>query len=497
MVQQSGLRANISQSFSESIPFIASGNYVYDTLDFLTTPFLYSEQKSDAVSLKFTRRNEISGNKDREEGLFGAARVSIFSIPIYWAVNLIGTNTTANVDPPISQAAIAIETETNVTNYRFMLGSHFKKLGFAGYIIHSQDRTRARQRNPNSQTVTETYNSESETVDFLYQPRGNHYGIELGQSSLPIPMAWTLNVEYRMTGGQSSRRSGSEDNPSVRNKFGAPGTIFDPDLIPKFGETIGVVSSRNGNNRREIRSNFLGWYTLIQKKLNVGFSYSLAVPFGSGKNTNLEFADENSNFNNILSEENFAPSEETPRSTKLSGYDISVTIFADNDFNFGSIKLANQETNAGTSSSFPKSVFRITPSITYRNLRDKIFYNEGHNLLGTYEYLSLDLNFRVQIGLGQRENMFLYLGWLPKVIFIQRYHTTTRASYRRQVDLANPIEIKREQRLESPRISFADFGIGFSYLFFSRLKLNLAFSPTSSGNQIDSTRFDLGIDYTF
>ena len=134
MTRQSNLQANISQSFSESIPFLASGNYVYDTLDFLTTPFLYGNQKKDAVSLKFTRRNG-EGRQDRKEGLFGAARTSILNFPIYWTVNLIARNTTANVDPPINQADAEVLTERSETNYRFMLGSHFKGLGVAGYVI--------------------------------------------------------------------------------------------------------------------------------------------------------------------------------------------------------------------------------------------------------------------------------------------------------------------------------------------------------------------------
>ena len=241
----------------------------------------------------------------------------------------------------------------------------------------------------------------------------------------------------------------------------------------------------------------MGWYTLIQKQLNVGLSYSLTIPFGSGKNVNQKFADGGGNLSSILSREDFALTEETPRATKLSGYDISITLFADNDFYFHSNQLNDQISKVVAHTGLTQGLFRITPTITYRNLKDELFYNEEQNFVGRHEYFSLGLNFKVQLILGKEKNIFFYLGWLPNIVFIQNYHTTTNAQHRRDSDAGNPVEINRKQNLESPFIQYSDFGIGFSYLFFKKLKLNIAFYPTDSGNQIDLTRLDLGIDYTF
>ena len=495
ITQQTDLRANISNSFSESIPYLSSGRFIYDTLDFLTTPFLYNLQTSDAVSLKFTRRN-VQGNRDREEGLFGSARISIFTFPVYLAVNLIASSTTTNVEPPTTEAAPVVVEENSLTNYRFMLGSHFGTLGVAGYVILSRDRTTSNRPSSALNTqLEESYNKNAETVDSLYRPRGNSYGIELGQSALPIPVAWTLSVEYRETAGVDFVQTGEGDDTSSRRRFGAPGSIFSEDLIPNFDQSIGLLLGKRGNNRQEIRSNFLGWYTIIQKKLNVGFSYSLTVPFASGRNSNRQFSQEGNDISSILSDDGFPLAEETPRTTNLSGHDISVTVFADNDFYFGSDQSLDQK--VVTPASIKDSIFRITPAITYRNLKDTLFYNEGHSFVGNYEYLSLDLNFRSQIVFGEKKNMILYLNWLPKVVFIQSYHSIIRAAFRKRVNDNNPVEVNSRRRLDSPNIVYSTFGVGFSYLFFGKLKLNLAWSPNSSGTHVDFSNFDLGIDYTF
>ena len=485
---QTGIWANTSQSFSESIPFISSGRYVYDTLDFLTTPFLYNKQKSDALSLKFTRSEE-------EGGLFAAGRISIVSFPIYWAVNLLTENTTSrNIEPMTQEAAAGPAVSiTKKADYRFILGSHWKALGMAAYAVISDDMSELFTPGGAGagDSIDVSFNANPETVDSFYQPRGNRYGIELGQSSLPIPLAWTIHLEYRETGGITFNKSGPEDEPISKNRYGAPGTIFDDGLIPQFESTIGLLSGRNGNNRKEARSNFLLWYTLIQEKLNAGISYSLTIPFGSGKNSDLGFKDE-AGRGMIFTLDGFEASDTTPRATKLSGHDISVSIFADIDFYFGKAQSAEV-----TPIDLKSSIFRITPVLTYRNLRDNLFYNEGHNFNGTYEYIAFEVNFKTQIVLNEKGNMFLYLGWLPKVIFIRTYSTTTKTEYRARSETNSSLEINQVQKLNSPKAEYSDFTIGFSYLLFDRLKLNTSVSATDLGDKLDLTRLDLGIDYYF
>ena len=499
LVHGGSVRANISQSFPESIPFIASGRYIFDTLDFLTTPFLYNLQESDAVSLKFTREGS-------QEGLFGAARTSLGSFPVYWAVNILSTsNNRQEVEPPLPAAADTVFLVNQITDYRFMLGSHFKSLGIAGYAILSNEKQERIGGVGLSAREAVTYNSAGRTKDSFYQPRGNRYGIELGQSTLPIPMAWTLSAEYRTTGGSDFLQVGPDESPSSRRLLGTPSTIFDQGLIPNFGVTIGKLSAERGNNRKEVRSNFLFWYTAIQKKLNVGLSYEFSLPFGSGKHTDLVSFSDNNGAGQIFILDGSVPSnsgqaggpalpEETPFETKLSGYDISATAFADIDFYFSSEKLNKVTTPAGLKS----SIFRITPAITYRNLQDKLFYNDDHNFVGSYQYLSLDLNFRAQVVLGKKKNVFLYLGWLPRVVFIKTYKTVTETKYR-QITQENIdfTEIAYTNKLNSPQIEFEVFSAGLSYLFFDKLKLNLSWAPRSGGDKLDLTAVDLGIDYTF
>lgn len=486
---QSGMWANISQSFSESTPFISSGKYVYDTLDFLTTPFLYNKQKLDALSLKFTR--------NEEEGLFMAGRISIVNFPIYWAINPIATNAAStDVEPKVLEADSIVVDIQKTTNYRFMLGSCWKTLGVAAYAVLSNEMTErvsAGGAGAGSR-VDVLYNSGVGQIDSFYQPRGNRYGIELGQSSLSIPLAWTVSLEYRETGGVSFRKGGPDNEPILRNTFGAPSTIFSENLISSFPTTIGVLAGRNGNNRKEIRSNSLFWYTLIQEKLNTGFSYSFTIPFGSGKNSSLAFKNHPEGKGLILTLDNNSPlSETTPRETKLSGHDVSVTVFADIDFYLEK----DQSTEAVTSDGLKSSVFRITPAVTYRNLRENLFYNEGHNFNGTYEYLALDLNFKTQIVLGEKKNMFLYLGWLPKVIFIQTYSTFTRTQYREQKGGSEPLDITKVKKLNSPKPRYSNFRVGFSYLFFDKFKLNTSLSPTNSGDKLNLGQLDLSVDYYF
>ena len=227
LVHEGSVRANISQSFPESIPFIASGRYIFDTLDFLTTPFLYSIQKSDSVSLKFTREGV-------QEGLFGAARTSLGSFPVYWAVNILSTsNSRVEVEPPLQEAASTVFRVNHITDYRFMLGSHFKSFGIAGYAILSNEKQELiGDVGLNTREVV-TYNSAGRTENSFYQPRGNRYGIEFGQSTLPIPMAWTLSAEYRTTGGiRFSSRLGPDESPSSRRRSRDPEYDFRPRFDP-------------------------------------------------------------------------------------------------------------------------------------------------------------------------------------------------------------------------------------------------------------------------
>ena len=273
---------NISRSFSESIPFVASGNYIYDDADFVTTPFLYHLQKQNSLSLKFTR--------DRRAGMFAAGRFSIVNWPVYWAVDLSHSSSQASSEPQVPEVSTRPVNDIERPDYRFMLGADLWGFGFAAYAVISNAKQTQLIRNTAGVSEQVIYNGEVDTVGNLYQPRGNRYGIEFGQSNLPVPLAWTLNLEYRRTGGKGFFQQGSgeaDEAPTIRNSDGAPSTIFADGLIPNFNSRIGAFTSTNGNNRQEFRSNFLSWYTLIQKKLNIGLSYALMIPFGSGRNSDL------------------------------------------------------------------------------------------------------------------------------------------------------------------------------------------------------------------
>ena len=484
---QRGLQANISQSFTESIPFVASGNYIYDSLDFMTTPFIYQSQKTDSLSLKFTRE---SG----KEGLFATGRNSVFEFPVYWAVNLFQFGELKDIDPKLATVAGEVVKESENPNYRFMLGSHFKGFGIGVYVIISNRKSRKVEKSLTGGTDRDelTYHKSIDEEEGFYQPEGNSYGIEFGQSSLPIPMAWTLNLEYRKTGGSSFSQFGPVDNPETRTTFGAPSTIFSKELAPKYDTRFGeLVASSNGNNRKEVKSNFLGWYTLIQKKLNVGLSYSLVIPFGSGRNSNLLFSKEETDEGKFLTLDGFKPQEELPRKTKLSGYDVSLTVFSDVDF------LLLSETDGEAASAILKeSTFRVTPAITYRKLQETLFYNDDHHFKGNYQYFSLDLQFKSQIVLGEKRNFFLFFGWLPRIIFIEEFKTMTKSRYA-EVVLKWPLDVTQTTKSKVPDILYKTFSIGFSWLLFDKLKLNAAWHPNDNGDKFDLSLFDFGIDYYF
>ena len=82
----------------------------------------------------------------------------------------------------------------------------------------------------------------------------------------------------------------------------------------------------------------------------MGLSYEFSLPFGSGKHTDLVSFSDNNGAGQIFILDGSVPSnsgqaggpalpEEAPFETKLSGYDISTTVFADIDFYFSSDEI--------------------------------------------------------------------------------------------------------------------------------------------------------------
>ena len=423
-----------------------------------------------------------------------AGRFSIVSWPVYWAIDLFHSASRASSKPQVPEISNTPLDDVERPDYRFMLGTDFWGFGFAAYIVLSNSKQVELIRNPTGVSERVVYNGDVETINNLYQPKGNRYGIELGQSDLPVPLAWTLNLEYRQTGGKNFDRQGDE----TRTTDGAPSTIFAISLIPNFGGRIAPFTSTNGNNRQEFRSNFLGWYTLIPKKLNVGLSYALMIPFGSGRNSDLRFANSGSDESNILTLDGFEPAEDLPRKTKLSGYDIAVTLFTDIDF---FIQPSGAGDVSADSSTLKESIFRITPSITFREFHETLFYNDAHDFKGELRYFALNMDFKSQLVLTQEKNFFLFFGWLPKIILLEEFKTITRSGWRAEAN-NEPLEATNSVQSKTPKILYDTFSIGLSYIFFEKLKLHFAWYPrgsadTGGGEKFDLSVFDFGVDYSF
>ncbi len=463
-----GIKANISKSFPESIPYIASGSFIYDTLDFTTTPFLYGFQKTDALSIKFTRDVEV-------EGLFLTGRSSIFDFPIYWAVNLLANGNKKEADEG-SQTDRNLLTENENRNYRFMLGYNFFDIvGIGVYILINRLKSETFEVLSVTTKKEVKYNEGVSTEDDLYLLQGDTYGVELGGNYSNIPFAWTLSGEYRSIGGSDSLKE--PNNHFIRR---APSLIFDvSSLHPPHTQRFGsLLSSGLGNNRKEIRSNLLTWYTLIEKKLNVGLDANILIPFGEGKTFDIKLGSEPGS--RILESDNAFIEEgdnnELPFPVKLSGFHYQLTPFIDYDFYLTSKK---------------ESVFRISPSITYRNISETLSYNSDFNFKGSYNYLAVNISFKFQLFLTESKNFILYIGWLPRLIFLQRYVITTKSK------LETPDEFTTTNTRKIPKEDVSDYFFGFSYKPFEKLKFNISFNSFAEEGKINISQIDLGADYYF
>ena len=200
----------------------------------------------------------------------------------------------------------------------------------------------------------------------------------------------------------------------------------------------------------------------------------------------------------IVTLDGFEPAEDLPRKTKLSGYDIAVTVFADIDF---FIQPSGSEEGSANSSTLKESIFRITPSITFREFHETLFYNDGHSFEGELRYFSLNMDFKSQLVLTEEKNFFLFFGWLPKIILLEEFKTVTRSEWRVEAN-DEPLEATHTLQSKIPKILYDTFSIGFSYVFFQKLKLNFAWHPrgsadTGGGEKFDLSVFDFGIDYSF
>ena len=485
-------RANISKTFTDSLPFHASAGYVWSTWDFLTNPYLYYLQKDNAISAI------INSPIDLTQGdYFLASRLSIVGFPIFvaFSINQPSTGQVTNENP------IQVDRldKTSEIRVRGLLGTNFGpallNLGF-GFFVYYANQSRELLDRTGENLTTESYITSGSIVP-VSQRLPIRGGIELGQN-LPgkTSPAWTLSVEYRMWPG-SKRTQNLRDN-KTEEFIDSPFLKFpDSDFVDNE-----AAREHEGKSRNEIAGNFLGWWPLpIGDSATIGLSGNFYYAFGSGRNSeSLEDSRElpaiDATGERIQAGDFDYSRPEFGRyfpEIKLRGHNVTTTLFLDYDIHF-----------------LNESTLRFTPRISYTNIRESNTEQspleeaeEGAIPLDSFfvrqQKANFGITFKLVLNLTKSKNFAVYLGWIPDLtLYDQKVAQNSRISQNMTTDSSEETII-RTRTTDVPvfHANLSNFSLGFSYHFSKRLHLHFRASSNREEGKFDITSWDIGLDYIF
>ncbi len=456
------LWGNISTTFSDSIPYLSSGNYTWSTWDYITNPYIYYLQKEDAVSAVISEANDIT----RGDYLIGS-RVTFWGFPVYLA---LGINNPGDI---VEQDNIPDEPSTDNKidrRFRFILGSHLGPgVGNLGIGVFFQFRQKRGER------VTSREGNRSITYyDGIPNPDRlpTKFGIEIGQKLKgKTDPAWTISLEYRIWGGDTEnfREIGREKFTDAPFLFYISENIFPRILSDQ-------VVLHEGNTRREFAFHFLGWWPVpLGYSADVGLDINFYAPFGSGRNSqsigNSTLDDGTSlgetELTDQILEQNF------PLIT-LSGYGINIKLFYDQDFSIADY-----------------GIFRLSPWISYKSVEEKLVEapvnNEPSDEISVVENeVLLGVDVKLNVFAINSKKLIFYLGWNPRLSL----YGNLKAK-----NIIQGSERSRDSSVPFLRADLTRYALGITYNFFDSFYLHLRAAPET--NKVNISRVDVGFDYIF
>ena len=472
------LFANISRTFNDSLPFIASGNYTWSIWDYLTNPYIYQLQKEDAISAIITNPADLT-----QGDYLIASRFSILDFPIFLSFGVNNpSGRVLEVENPL-EATITFQ-EIQEEKIRVLLGTHFgPKLGNLGIGVFAFHYT----------SFSETFDRNSVRIfrNYLNATSGrdripSKFGIELGQK-LPgrVNPAWTISLEYRMwRGREEDINEASADSPRtllIESPF-IRAEANDYNDQPAFRSQQGYV-------RDEVAARFLGWWPIpLGDSADVGLDINFYIPFGSGKTTqsvnNARIIPGSENGTTYGDEGNYTDdfiNDFYPLIT-LSGYGVDSTFFYDQDFTL-----------------FNSSTIRFSPMLRYKRFQESLVegslaidptFPSGDTVSLFEETLSFGIAFKLALNLTRSKKFTVYFGWLPSInLYDKRVYIT---------------DIETNKRTTTNYVSALKAGLagsyftGLTYHFSKSLHLHFRWlGDTSNRGKLDISAFDLGLDFIF
>ncbi len=471
------IMANISKTFTDSLPFTASAGYSWSTWDFLTNPYLYYLQKDDALSAIINSPTDLT----RGDYLI-ASRFSIVGFPIFLTFGINQPVTAqARTENPLDADRLNLTTETRA---RVLIGTNFGPelfnlgIGFFGYYARQTKETLNRDGTLlKKESYSQSESGSASTADSL----PTRLGVELGQN-LPgrSSPAWTLSLEYRKWAGflrETNIRSGDETDTRFVD---SPFLKFPSGDFPDSS----LVLQHDGKTREEVSGNFLGWWPLGDFG-DTGLLGDFYVGSGAGRNSDsLKGTVTLPNGENVIDFDKSSPDfERYFPEIILKARRVSITAFLDYDFRF-----------------LNESVFRLTPWVRYTNIKETLVEKDPteknpntaiilDDFLIRQEKADFGLNFRLALNLTKSKNFTFYLGWSPVLTLYDQTVTENNQEAEEGVSRRRTIVVP---------ILYADtrqFSLGFSYHFSKRLHLH--FLAGAESDRFDISSWDIGLDYIF
>ena len=455
------LHANISQTFRPSINS-AGTRFVNGTWDYITTPYLYGILEKNALSMLYVGPS----NALRTEGYNIGFRIDpmIIPIPIHTALSIKNSkfdNISREASPPNSQQADREEKLRKTNNMRInaILGLKLPFVNAGLYIQSSKNKRTIIKIEEEQGTTTEVSRAvESRAHLELYETK---YGIEFGSSEKSLKWAWACSIDYRDFDQpyDDQKSGGSNDAP-----------LFDFNVLDasgigrEFNENAVTVAIQNnmgaprlGFSRKEVGLNFLGWYSDVNTKGNIGMDFvSYYIPTVSGTNST------------------------SSRLASLTGYKIQPTLFYDYDFS-----LDDND----------KSTLRLTPAtrFTFHSEKAKI----GEALIGDdaadtagfeidINETEIELIFGIKMVYYLIPSLQLYFSYLPAFTL---YHLRKES--------LSTVEVPNQIKHSVFSNDLTAVNLGMSYQPSERLSMNFDVYSESDTGEFHISRFRVGLDFLF
>ena len=492
MTGVSVMKANVSQTFRNSLLHENSGKYLWSQWDYLTNPYIYSLHKKNSLSFIATGGQQFS---------LGSS-FFVFDQPIFLTFGYENQTSKAVSHEPLTAASrdsggFTVD-RTTAFELDILLGTVvWKNLGVGFYVKYKPSFIKQ-----GPQIVT---SSGAETFDVMRSLEINKdssnpgdlsqtaFGVEFGQFSGGLDTGKTDNtknsskISYSASLGYarygSDRIERNQETGALEGENTAPLIHLADPLF--FSEFFVKKTAYFGQNRKEINAKFLGWYT-------IGLSNNIMSLSNIGINTEIDYRPTIRGRDRAINSRELEPKNDSAEVSVYS-YRFLHDTFVDLDFSLKYGELGSI------------GALRLSPSIRLIYERENATFDEklGNGVLEVQEYSArLIIPVKFFVNLNSQKTFTLVFGWSPHFIL---YHDKLELYKNIPRQKINEEEEKGSRFLRTVNLALFSTGnsitttlrLGCQYTPFKNITLHFGIRPIGDNTTFSFNSIDFGLDFVF